>query len=159
MTARITNKLAAIAAAMILTLPAACLPESSDVSVFHPIKNEAWAYPDAVNFTIDHTDSIAEGQLYVAIRHTSDYLYSNLWTEVKRADADSVISIDTVNITLADKYGNWTGEGSGIWKQLEVPVGKPYRHRSGQMVSIRHIMRVDTLQGIDLIGVKFVKTK
>lgn len=153
------NNRAAFAAAILLTLPAACLPGSDDVSVFQPVKDEAWAYPDAINFTIEHPDSIAEGQLYMAVRHTSDYLYSNLWAEVRRVDADSVLTTDTVSITLADKYGNWQGEGSGVWKQVEVPVGRPYLHRSGQMVSIRHIMRVDTLQGIDLVGVKFVRTK
>lgn len=144
---------------MILTLPAACSPESVDVSAFRPVGSEGWAYPEAMNFTLEHSDSIARGQLYLTVRHTADYLFSNLWAEVKRVNADSVVTADTVNIMLADSYGNWLGTGSGVWKQTEVPVGDIYRHRSGGIVTVRHIMRVDTLRGIDLVGVKFVKTR
>ena len=56
---------------------------------------------------------------------------------------------------VVDRFGTWTGSGIGSSFQLAdtLPVGV---HPSGNMVVVRHIMRTDTLPGVNKVGLFFV---
>lgn len=148
------NKHRFIVPVIILCL-AACVAKHKDYSRFEEIGAEGWPYAKNITFSIEHPDSVAYGELSLTVRHTDDYEFSNLWVEVAYDDATGNNHIDTLNIPLADTYGNWTGKGSGVWKQLETPVSKELAYRSGSIIKIRHIMRTDTLRNIDLVGIRF----
>lgn len=61
--------------------------------------------------------------------------------------------VDTLNIELADVYGRWHGTGFGPSYQYETPVGVPLPLGDTSRISVRHIMRVDTLVGVEQIGI------
>lgn len=134
----------------------ACAPKRNDYSEFKNLNSDGWAYNDTVTFNVTHADSIAEGDLYLSLRHTTDYLYSNLWLEVTFTDSNNLKYTDTLNIILADIYGNWTGKGAGISYQKQVLLKRNLSHVAAQPVNVRHIMRTDTLCGIELLGIDFV---
>lgn len=90
-----------------------CFPDRNEFSDFVPLDNQGWAYGDSIMFTPLIADSIATGQLKVAVCHDNDYAYSNLWLEIFFPMGD-VIERDTVQLVLADKYGHWQGKGSAL---------------------------------------------
>lgn len=128
-------------------------PERSD---FQSLPSEGWAYGDTLRFFAQGVDTLAaDGALAVAVRHTNGYPYSNLWLEISLPQADTV-QADTVDIRLADPFGRWFGTGIGVsyqhvdtvYPRISIPGGAP--------VTVRHIMRVDTLADIEQIGLIFL---
>jgi len=127
-------------------------------SAFTDLPLDGWLYTEAIEFEPDTLrDSIVNaGTMLVSVRHNKDFLYRNLWLEVSYADTDSTRRADTLNIELADAMGRWRGRGMGLSMEMldTVPGSFPLaKHRS---VRVRHIMRADTLHGIERIGVVYV---
>ncbi len=140
---------------MISLFLGACVPGNNDYSGYANIPAEGWRYAKPLSFDVTHGDSIATGALCLMLRHSDQYEYSNLWVEVEYTDAKTGLRRDTVNIRLADKYGRWLGKGNATDFQVADTINRRLTHAKGSQVKVRHIMRVDTLQGIDLVGVAF----
>lgn len=127
---------------------------------------KGWAYTDTLVFTTMDTTRQDLGKYerrphpmttYVAIRHNDSYPYANLWLEATYTDSKGQPRIDTLNLRLADEYGRWKGKGFGSSYQIEIPLGSRVRADSLSTVRIRHIMRVDTLRGVDRVGINLYK--
>ncbi|MCM1028975.1 MAG: gliding motility lipoprotein GldH [Pseudoflavonifractor sp.] len=122
----------------------------SGYSSFSDITGRGWAYSDTITFI---TDSVG-GQLTVAVRHSANYPYRNLWLEVTRPAPTTDATIrDTINLELADRFGLWLGTGIGPTRQVEAKVADNVRLDSGNVITLRHIMRLDTLPGIEQAGI------
>ena len=121
-------------------------------SDFASLPEDGWRYGDSIVFVTPE----AEGELRVAVRHSIKYPYRNIWLEVSRKGPDSVapaIVRDTVELELADPFGLWKGTGVGPTRQMETVVAPSVRVDSGSTISIRHIMRLDTLPAIEQTGI------
>lgn len=134
----------------------ACTPGHNTYSEFLNLSENGWAYNDTICFIPSITDSIAIGDLSVALRHNNNYHYSNLWLEISYPTNDSIVKCDTINIILADIYGKWHGKGLGTSYQIEKDISENFRIKKGDSFTIRHIMRVDTLNDIEQIGLFFI---
>lgn len=132
----------------------ACSSGHNDYSNFTDLPADGWAYGDAVTFMPDSADSVARGTLSIELRHNNSYPYSNLWLEICYK-SDGLLHRDTVNLTLADVYGRWHGQGFGASYQFSRPFNTSVTLVRGDSVTVCHIMRVDTLRGIEQIGIKF----
>lgn len=137
---------------IVLTVTA-CSVTPGDYSRFTNLPESGWVYGDTIRFTPDSIDPASSKSLSVAIRHNNDYEYSNLWLEVTYLTADSLTRRDTMSMELADVYGHWLGKGMGSSYQVEASVPGRVNLAQGSDVEIRHVMRVDTLRGIEQIGV------
>lgn len=102
--------------------------------------------------------SLPKGRLSMALRHTNAYPYRNLWLEIGYTTADGIGRADTVAIELCDSYGRWYGKGIGDLYQDEAVVAEGLRLYPGSELTVRHIMRVDTLIGIERVGLFFNPT-
>lgn len=121
-------------------------------SAFVNLPEKGWAYGDTITFG----GFDGRGIYYVTVGHDSEYPYSNLWLEVTPVDSTgAAIRRDTVDMVLCDRFGRWQGHGFGGSYRLEIPV-KPEQPlpRPAAEFKIRHIMRLDTLRGIDAIGAR-----
>ncbi len=120
-------------------------------SDFASLPDEGWRYGDTVTFITPE----AEGELRVAVRHSIKYPYRNIWLEVSRRGTDSaaIPVCDTVELELADPFGLWKGTGVGPTRQMETVVAPSVKVDSGSTISIRHIMRLDTLPAIEQTGI------
>lgn len=135
----------------------ACTPGHNTYSEFRNLSQNGWAYNDTICFTPSITDSVAYGDLSIALRHNNNYHYSNLWIEINYStNNSSTIKCDTINILLADIYGKWHGSGLGTSYQIEKKISENFKIRKGDSLIIRHIMRVDTLNDIEQIGLFFI---
>lgn len=133
----------------------ACVPGHNDYSEFKNIPVEGWCYNDTLTFTPGIADSVADGMLTIAVRHSGDYIYSNLWMEVRYTDGDNE-KTDTLNIVLADIYGHWHGHGLGASFQMSDTVSTSCRITRNTPVKVRHIMRADTLRAVEQVGIIFL---
>lgn len=149
----------------IVILFTACIDSLStdrnSFSEFHHIDRTEWLYSDNIVFQADSLrDSTLTGTLLLSIRHTAAYPYSNIWIEISHKDeADSSICfVDTLDVVLANQFGHWYGKGMGSSLQLTDTISNNFRLVRGVPLTVRHIMRVDTLYGIEQIGVIFTPT-
>ena len=122
-------------------------------SEFMQLPDDGWAYGDTIDFLARGNKLTDAGTMSVAIRHNEKFLYRNLWLELSYKDSIGNSHIDSVNIELADAYGRWNGSGIGEAYQCAVQVSRSVIVSDSTMVRIRHIMRLDTIKGIEQIGV------
>ncbi|MDE7152842.1 MAG: gliding motility lipoprotein GldH [Muribaculaceae bacterium] len=142
--------------AILMTVMLACCRDENRFSSYQHISlDDGWSYGDTLTFIPIHADSIAKGDCRVIVRHSNDYPYANLWLEVSYTAADGSEKRDTVNMILADTYGHWQGQRLGLHYQHRVKALENVEHVIGTPLRIRHIMRVDTVREIDLVGIEF----
>lgn len=125
---------------------------------FVSVGADGWRYSDTVSLAAspaDSTDSIVHGALALAVRHTDAYEFSNIWVEVSYLGVDS-LQRDTFNIRLADNFGRWLGTGIGVGFQKVDTLSRNFTFNTRIPVSVRHIMRADTLPDIEQIGLIFI---
>ncbi len=134
-----------------------CLPGHNDYSDYQQLPIDGWVYNSPVTFTPTGEDSIAQGSLSLGLRHTNEYPYSNLYLEMAYEDTTGTSRLDTLNITMADRYGRWCGKGVGTDFQLIDTINPHFTRIAGSPIRVRHIMRVDTLRGIDMVGIEFIQ--
>ncbi len=147
-----------IISALLPLCQGACTPGHNDVCEFHTLSRDGWVYGDTLAFVASLGDSTATASPVIALRHNNAYLYSNLWLEVSRPGHHGARVRDSVNLKLADIYGRWQGMGFGASYQLTSPLPPLPAVADGDTVTVRHIMRVDTLRDIEQIGIIFVPT-
>lgn len=134
-----------------LSILAGCNAKADEQSAYAMVDASGWSYGDTLHLTITPPcDSIVEGRLAIAVRHTATYDYSNLWLELSYGDS---IVPDTVNIKLADIYGNWFGAGLGLSYQYVDTLEHRIDMKAPADIYVRHIMRVDRLNDIEQIGI------
>lgn len=148
----VTVAMACVAA---LLFQVACTDGRRDLySEYHRIADEGWRYGAEVFFTPVHSDSLCSGRFVVALRHDNTYPFTDIRLEVTHADGGAERR-DTLDIELAGRYGQWRGSGIGTSFQVTDTMRRTL-HASGTMVSLRHLMRADTLHGIRQAGLFFV---
>ena len=122
-----------------------CAGSEMELCSYNDIPRYGWAYGDTISFATDIlSDSVTTGHLIVALRHTNSYPFSNIWLEVTHSG------------TLADIYGRWQGQGFGASYQYADTIPARMEIKRGNPLTIRHIMRVDTLRDIEHLGIMLV---
>ena len=141
-----------------LTL-AGCSHRPNDFSAFSHVDDPGWRYGDTFVYMPQIADSVATGTMRVAVRHTNDYPYANLYVELsyQAVDPDGHLRLqaDTVCIELADAYGHWLGSGLGHSYQKADTLSRDFTLISGAPLRVRHVMRADTVPGIEQVGFIF----
>ncbi len=127
-------------------------------SAFTAFPKAEWEYAVPSQFRVDTLrDSISRGgTLILSLRHTAGYEYSNIWLELSYPLTDSTSAADTFNIVLADDFGHWLGRGIGPSVQITDTLSTDFTVRRGETVTLRHIMRMDTLRNIEQVGIVFL---
>lgn len=133
---------------------------SREHSGFTTISPDGWIYGDTVRYCPADTDSTmsATYDVMIVVRNNNSYEYSNLWLRIDYPCADTVHT-DTINVELADDFGNWLGNGIGGSYQLSDTVLQRVRLDTSKEIRVSHIMRADTLEGIEQIGIIVKPTK
>ncbi len=74
-----------------------------------PVAVNGWNYADSREFTVLIPDTLAAYNVFINIRHTTDYDYNNLWIKMQTLLPDSTVLYDKVELSLADPDGTWHG--------------------------------------------------
>lgn len=116
-------------------------------------------------FTFDMSDTVNSHDVYLDLRHTGDYPFSNLYTFVRLEGPGGMMATDTVECTLADPSGRWYGRGLGFISsdRFEAHVLYKLRNRfprSGPYTfTLEQAMRTEKLEGVIDVGISVERSK
>ncbi|MDH8701205.1 gliding motility-associated lipoprotein GldH [Dysgonomonadaceae bacterium PH5-43] len=125
-------------------------------SEFHSFSNSEWDKSDTAKFEVVISNNV-DYEVSLQIRNNNDYSFRNLWLFVDCTNPTGQTRHDSINVELADVYGNWYGKGISLYS-LTIPYENIQQQDSGlYRYSIRHGMREDVLKGISDIGLTVSK--
>ncbi len=140
----------------------ACRP-SPQYQDHYNIPGQAWRSDYRPEFKFEVADTAAAYQLFLLIRHTDAYPFSNIWINMdSRGPNDSAFRKLRVEVPLAAASGQWLGRGMGeIWEQ-RVPINSLqmpafFQHKGLYTVRLTQDMRRDPLPEILTVGFRVEK--
>ena len=125
------------------------------------IKDTVWNRNSRQEFFVEITDTTDYNNIYVNLRHTGLYPYSNLYIFLKTTLPSGQSSTDTLEMILADDNGRWYGSGLGDVKSYSIPYRNKvkFTHSGLYIFEIEHAMRDADLKGILNVGIRVEKFK
>jgi gliding motility-associated lipoprotein GldH len=126
------------------------------------VENANWQKENVASFEFSAIDTTLAHNLYINVRNTGMYPYSNLYLFVTMQGPNGGVLKDTVNCILADNRGKWLGTGVGDLWDLKIPYvgGFKFAQAGSYIVSLEQGMRAENgLEGITDIGLRVEKVK
>ncbi|MGD0712211.1 MAG: gliding motility lipoprotein GldH [Bacteroidales bacterium] len=126
---------------------------------FKDIKNGTWDRTETIKFEVTIDDTLSYNNIFINIRNSGSYKFSNLYLFLNTVYPNRKISLDTVDCLLADNKGKWLGKGLGDLKDCKYLLKKGVRfHKKGiYTFEFEQAMRVEKLEGIKSIGIRIEK--
>ena len=123
------------------------------------IPGHMWNKNNSVEFSPIIEDTLSAQNIYVNIRNSGNYAFSNLFLFVTTMSPNRQWIKDTIEIQLANSKGKWLGSGIGdlffsrkLYKfYVRFPMKGVYKF------SVQQGMRVDDLKGIHDVGIRIEK--
>ncbi len=148
------QKLVVLSMVLSLFLLQAC-DNNTVYKQYKNIPDKIWDRNFQPVFNVEIDDPDDTYNIYLHVRNASIYPYSNVWIFMHSTTPTGESSNDTVEFILADKSGEWKGEGMGdiwdnemLWKRHHsFPQKGEYTFRMEQA------MRVKKLPGIMDVGI------
>ena len=128
---------------------------------YQKIDNYVWNKENILNFEYEIIDSTCLYNVYINIRHSNNYPFSNLWLFLKQTKSGITLLNDTVEYTLLSEKGKWLGDGLGdIWDYQAAWLKNVRYSQSGKYkIQIEQATRHDNLPGIMDMGIRVEKIK
>ena len=141
-----------IAAAMLILSACDRKPVMSH-SCYSNLPSIGWLRVKPIALIPEYDDSTRRYDLYLAVRHENSYQYSNLSLAVDVTASNSTANRKSIEMKLADDYGNWTGGGFGALYQAEVAIATGVAPSDVSSVVVWQTMEgCDTLRGVVNVG-------
>lgn len=152
-------KLGRIICALLIAVFALSCDSNRVYEQYENIPDFEWNQENILRFEVEITDTIHAHNIFVNLRNSGDYAYSNLWLFVKTISPDNEVDEKKIEIQLADETGDWYGSGFGDIFDLQVPFKqKVVFPKSGKYVfEIVQGMYDLKLQGIVNVGIRIEK--
>ncbi len=132
---------------------------SCDQSMYYEnnetIKNDEWFINHVLKNEIIINDTMDVFNMFVHIRNSVDYGYSNIFLFVNTTFPNGQMSKDTLECLLAEQSGKWFGKGKGKYRDSKI-LFKPHVRFPMQgtyVIEIQQAMREDPLKGISNVGI------
>ena len=123
-------------------------------SRFKHLPEAGWHKSLPLSFKPEYDDSTRAYDLALALRHDNSYPYRNLSLVMDVITADSSVNRQTVDIALADEYGNWLGGGFGALYQQVLTIARGVKPDEANTVVVWQEMEgCDTLRGLTDVGI------
>lgn len=123
------------------------------------VDNGVWNITNKIRFETTITDTTLRYNIYLNVRNSMQYPYSNLYLFMDTQFPDHRIARDTIDCLLADYDGRWLGTGVGSVKYSRFLFQHGVRfHKAGRYnFEFQQAMRVNDLAGIHDIGIRIEK--
>ncbi len=131
----------------------------ADHVVFHntkTVETEAWHMEDTLKFAAQIDDTLSLHKLYLDVRHTTDYAYSNLFLFMDIEFPGGRLLRDTLECILAERDGTWKGQGFGHIKSKRFLFRDDvwFPDKGVYTFKVSQGMRYEKLSGISDIGIR-----
>ena len=139
--------------AMVICAAACQRPRMATARFIH-LPSSGWIATVPLTFEPVYNDSTAPCDLYLALRHDNRYRYRNITLVVDVLGDDAALRRSTLDIPLADEYGNWSSGGFGPLYQVSVPIARHAAPVTARRVVVWQTMAPgDTLTGVVDVGI------
>lgn len=127
---------------------------------FVSIEDKTWDNSNIIHFNVDIEDTVSLHNIYISVRNTGQYEYSNLYLFVTSVSPNGNLAKDTTEITLADEHGKWLGKGSASIYTLYYPFRRNVKFpvRGIYQFHIEQAMWTRDLKHINDIGLRVEKS-
>ena len=135
---------------------------------YQKVEKAEWAQNHIVEFEIAMQDSISPYNIFINLRNTKDYGFSNLFLITQMTFPDKTRVIDTLEYEMTDANGLFLGSGFSDIKENKLFYKENIRfHHSGNYIlQVEQAMRkrnevpgINPLQGISDVGISIEKVK
>ncbi len=125
------------------------------------IGDQNWTYNNRVATDFVITDASLAYNLYLNLRVTPDYKYSNIFVLIHQTGPDKKTSTTRFEFTLADKDGEWYGNGTGNLYSYQIPFKTNYKFpaKGKYHVEIEQNMRDNPLRQVSDAGLRVEKAE
>ncbi len=125
------------------------------------IENKQWYRDKPLVFEIPIRDTLHSHNIYINLRHSPEYRFSNIYIFVTTIAPSEAIRKDTVEIILARPDGKWLGNGLGdildyqriYLRNIKFPYTGKY------FMELQHAMRPDPLKHVLDAGIRVERVK
>jgi gliding motility-associated lipoprotein GldH len=129
------------------------------------INDGNWKVSEVKKFEINILDTTSVMDVFVNVRHTSSYSYSNLWMFVNTIYPDGTKEKDTLQCVVAQASGKWLGRRglADIWSLQAYYKTKIFKQFGIHQIEIEQAMRygsepnIQNLKGITDVGLRIEK--
>jgi len=120
------------------------------------IVNNNWSYANKITNAVTITDETVPYNLYLNLRVTADYKYSNLFVLIKQINPDKKAASVRYEFKLANANGEWLGSGSGNIYSYQIPFVKNYKFpaKGTYHFQIEQNMRDNPLHEVSDVGLR-----
>jgi len=135
---------------------------------YQSIDNTAWKQDNSIQFKIPIKDTLDQYNLFINIRNTKDYPFSNLYLITQMTFPNKVKIIDTLEYEMTDPEGRFLGTGFSDIKENKLFYKEKVRFQEAgnYLFEVRQAMRkrnevqgIDSLSGISDVGFSMEKIK
>lgn len=146
-------------ACFLFVLPGCNLSKVYDKS--EDIPKYIWNQDFKPSFTVTMEDTAYLYNIYVNVRHTKFYPFSNLWIMIHTTFPDGRSFDKRVELPLADKEGKWYGDCLGDICDLRIPIqNKAFFEMPGaHQFEFEQIMRQENLPFVMSMGLRIEKAE
>ena len=113
--------------------------------VYHSFNNNTWNTDSIVSFELDNIDTTSSYDLYLMVRHTTNFKFQNLFLFTNFENQQ-----DTLELFMSEKSGRWLGKGFGEIKELKIRIKENvnFKENQDQIFSVEQAMRYEDLEKI-----------
>ena len=122
----------------------------------HTVGDGGWAMEDVKTFNIPITDTMSALNIYVNLCTSTDYPYSNIYLFMESSYPNGYNDLDTLDLILAQKDGQWLGENSGtvIENRFMIASGGRFPTAGDYVFKIQHAMQDAVLPEVIDVGMR-----
>ena len=124
------------------------------------VPDHNWTYLNRFKFIFKIDDEKAAYNLYVNLRVTGDYKYSNLFVLVSQTGPGIKSATKRYEMKLANKDGEWLGKGSGNLYSYQEPflINHTFAAKGSYTFTIEQNMRDNPLREVSDVGLRVEKS-
>ncbi len=120
------------------------------------LKDNNWYINNRPTFYIDVKDTISNHSIYLNIRNTGNYKFSNIFILLTIQGPQSKAETQRFEFKLAEADGKWLGSGLGdiYSNQIKMIPNIRFPKKGVYSFSLEQDMRENPLSGIEDVGIK-----
>lgn len=137
-----------------------CTDSNAILDLNTPIDNHNWSYANRVKNAVKIDDASIPYNLYINLRVTGEYKYSNIFVLIHR-NGPKLKGVTRYEVKLAELDGEWLGQGSGNLYSYQVPFLTDFKfpEKGTYTFEIEQNMRDNPLHEVNDVGLRVEKAK
>jgi gliding motility-associated lipoprotein GldH len=140
---------------------AGCTDPNAIIDQNTEISNNNWSYSNKIKYDVKIDNENIPYNLYLNLRVTGDYKYSNLFVLIRQENPDKKAAGTRYEFKLANPDGEWLGDGSGNLYSYQVPFRTNYKFPAKGIYrfQIEQNMRDNPLHEVSDVGLRVEKAQ